>query len=333
MNTQLNWKSKELSFFPIKIDNKGTNLVRDLQLIFNFYTIYKKITPDVILHFTIKPNIYGSMAAGILKIPVVNNITGLGTVFLKDNILQFISTIMYKIAFLNVKKVFFQNTYDKNLFIQKNIVTETNVDILPGSGVDTKKFSPMNKTRSSTQIIFLLIARVIRDKGIIEYVEAAKKIKKNYNNVEFQILGQLGVINRSAIKKEEVDLWHHMNLVNYLGTNDDVRGYIANADCVVLPSYREGTSKTLLEAASMAKPIIATNVPGCNNIVSHFENGLLCEVKNSRDLAEKMEYMLKLPLSEREKMGKKGRNKMIASFEETIVIDKYLKEIESIVVF
>lgn len=324
-------KKLGVEYIPVSIDNKGTNPKNDLKLMYDLYNIYKKLSPDCILHFTIKPNIYGSIAARFLKIPVINNITGLGTVFLNDSIIQTITKSLYKFAFKKANKVFFQNDDDKRLFIANNLIDENKVDVLPGSGVDTKKFAPRKNTNKTRKIVFLLIARVIRDKGIIEYVQAAKNIKQKYTDVEFQLLGQLGSINKSAISKDKVDLWQKENIINYLGTSDDVRGFIANADCIVLPSYREGTSKTLLEAASMAKPIIATDVPGCNNIVSDKENGFLCMVKDSVDLMDKIEMMMNLSIEERELMGKHGREKMINEFEEKIVIDKYKNVIKKII--
>jgi glycosyltransferase involved in cell wall biosynthesis len=319
-----------VEYIPISINNKGTSPKDDLKLIYNLYTIYKIFSPDCILHFTIKPNIYGSIAAQLLRIPVINNITGLGTVFLKDSIIQTITKSLYKFAFKKVDKVFFQNDDDKKFFMVNNLVDKNKADVLPGSGVDTKKFAPRKDTNKTTEMVFLLIARVIRDKGIIEYVNAAKSIKEKYVGVEFQLLGQLGTINKSAIGQDEVEDWQKENIINYLGTAEDVRDTIANADCIVLPSYREGTSKTLLEAASMGKPIITTDVPGCNNVVNDGENGYLCRVKDTIDLADKIEMMINLSSDEREIMGSNGRAKMVNEFEEEIVIQKYLDAIKII---
>lgn len=314
----------------ISIDNKGTSPLADLKLIRNLYVIYKEIKPDIILQYTIKPNIYGSIAARLTGIPVIGNITGLGTVFLNEGLLQKITKMLYKVSFKRVEKIFFQNTYDKQLFLDNDLVDKLKVDLLPGSGIDTKKFIPQTDVQENNKFIFLLIARIIRDKGIIEYVEASKLLKTKYNNVEFQLLGQLGAINKSTIDNEEVKNWQKKGIINYLGSVDDVRSYIAQANCIVLPSYREGTSKTLLEAASMAKPIVTTDVPGCNNVVNDGVNGFLCKVKDSVDLAAKMEIMINLPEDERETMGKNGRQKMINEFEEEIVIQKYLEAIEII---
>lgn len=319
-----------VEYLPISMDNKGTSPKNDLKLIYDLYTVYNELSPDCILHFTIKPNIYGSIAAKFLRIPVVNNITGLGTVFMKENLIQKVTKFLYKYSFKNVNKVFFQNKYDKEMFLINGLVDEKKVSLLPGSGIDTKKFLPMKTKRNPTKITFLLIARVIRDKGIIEYVEAARIIKEKYLNTEFQILGQLGTINKSAISKDKVDQWQKENIINYLGTTEDVREHISNADCIILPSYREGTSKTLLEAASMAKPIVTTDVPGCNNVVSDGKNGYLCKVKDSIDLASKIEIIIKLSEADREQLGKNGRQKMINEFEEEIVIQKYLEAIEII---
>jgi len=324
-------QNKGITYIPIELDNKGTSPVNDLKFTFSLYKIYKKIQPDCLLHFTIKPNIYGSIAAKYLKIPVINNITGLGTVFLKKTIIQTITKALYKFAFTDVEKVFFQNEDDKALFISNALISEERMDILPGSGIDTNKFSPLPSKESSGKIIFLLIARVIRDKGIVEYVEAAKQLKSKYENVEFQILGQLGAINKSAISNDEVSLWEKKGYIRYLGTTDDVRSKIADATAIVLPSYREGTSKTLLEAASMAKPIVTTDVPGCNNVVENGKNGFLCRVKDPDDLAAKMEKIIKMSKEERERMGNYGRVKMINEFEEKIVIDKYLTSITALI--
>lgn len=320
-----------IEYIPISMNNKSTNPKDDIKLIYDLYSIYKAFSPDCILHFTIKPNIYGSMAAQLLQIPVINNITGLGTVFLKDSIIQRITKVLYKFAFMKVEKVFFQNNDDKDFFIVNNLVHNNKVDLLPGSGVDTNKFAPRKKTNKTSEVVFLLIARVIRDKGILEYVDAAKNIKEKYVDVKFQLLGQLGAINKSAIGQDEVEHWQKENIITYLGSTDDVRDSIANADCIVLPSYREGTSKTLLEAASMGKPIITTDVPGCNNVVNDGENGYLCRVKDATDLANKIEMMIKLSSEKREIMGDNGRVKMVNEFKEEIVIRKYLDAINVII--
>lgn len=312
-------------YHNIDINNKGTNPIEDAKLVFEFYKLYKKIAPDVILQYTIKPNIYGSMAAGILGIPVISNISGLGTVFLNDSLSSKVAKWLYKVALKVPQKVFYQNSYDKELFIQSKLVKEIKTDLLPGSGINTEKFKLLGHSirDSNRSLQFLFIARLVKDKGLLEYVEAAKQICEAYNNIEFCILGSFYPANPTAITYEDMKVWEDEGIVKYLGTSDDVKSLISEADCIVLPSYREGLSRVLLEAASMEKPIITTNVPGCKEVVNDGVNGYLCEVKNAKSLAEQMEKMILLSNEERQEMGKNGREKVIKEFDEKIVIEKY----------
>ena len=237
---------------------------------------------------------------------------------------------MYKLALKNSKRVFFQNRDDFELFLNEGLVEKKICDILPGSGVDTQKFKPIQREKKDKFFRFLLIARILWDKGIGEYVEAAKIIRQKYKNVKFQLLGGIGVDNPTAISKKIIDKWVKDEIIEYLGETDDVRKFIYRADCIVLPSYREGTSRVLLESASMEKPLIATNVPGCKEVVEDGINGYLCKVKDSKDLASKMEKMLNLSEENRALMGKKGREKIVKEFDEKIVINKYLETISQI---
>lgn len=307
----------------VKMDSRGANPVKDLALIFELYGIYKKIRPDVILHYTIKPNVYGSLAASFLKIPVVNNVCGLGTVFLKNDLLSSVAMFLYRISFKFPKKVFFQNPDDLKLFLDKKLVPTNTVDLLPGSGIDLTRFKPVSYQRNQ-KFTFLLISRLITDKGILEYIDAVKKLKAEGLNARFQVLGAIDPEHKRGIKREVVQEWINSGVIEYLGTTKDVRHFIELADCVVLPSYREGTPRTLLEAASSSKPIVATNVPGCNQVVENNFNGLLCNMKDSADLADKMRSMARYDDETLKTMGLNGRRKMEAEFDESIVIDKYL---------
>jgi len=180
-------------------------------------------------------------------------------------------------------------------------------------------------------VVFLLIARMMRDKGIEEFVEAARKIKKSYKNVSFQLLGYIDIKSKVAISVNDIKSWENEGIIEYLGHTEDVRPFIAMADCVVLPSYREGTPRSLLEAASMGKPIIATNVAGCKEVVDDGINGYLCDAYNSDDLAHKMQHILALDSISIEKMGMASRKKMENEFDEKIVINKYLSVINGII--
>ena len=314
----------------VDIDNDGTNPIQDIKTVFSFFFVYKNVKPDVILSYTIKPNIYGTVAASFLRIKIINNISGLGTVFITKNLLTKIAKILYKLSHRYAAKVFFQNEDDYNLFLEKNLISKEKADILPGSGIDTDLFKPVENVKKDGIFRFLLIARLLKDKGVFEYIDAARKIKKQYKNVEFQVLGALDVSNITAISREAVNRWVDEEVITYLGHTDDVRKFIAQADCIVLPSYREGTPRTLLEAASMAKPIVTTNTVGCKDVVDDGKTGFLCKVKNVNDLATKLTRMLNLSSQECEKMGKLGREKIIREYNEKIVIKKYLDTIKEV---
>jgi glycosyltransferase involved in cell wall biosynthesis len=310
----------------VRMDSRGANPVKDSALIVELYTIYKKIRPDVILHYTIKPNVYGTLAASMLKIPVVNNVCGLGTVFLKDNLVSAVAIALYKISFRFARKVFFQNPDDLKLFVTRKLVPERAVDLVPGSGIDLGKFQPMAFRRNDT-FTFLMISRLITDKGVMEYIEAVKKLRAAGMNARFQVLGAMDPLHKRGIKTEVIQEWIDQGIIEYLGTTDDVRQFIHAADCVVLPSYREGTPRTLLEAASSSKPIIATDVPGCNHVVKNNFNGLLCRLKDADDLAEKMKEMADMESATLKLFGENGRTKMETEYSESVVIDKYLQTI------
>lgn len=314
---------------PVKMDSRGANPIKDFLLVLELYWIYKKIQPDVILHYTIKPNIYGTIAASLLGIPAVNNVCGLGTMFLKDNLVSRIAIALYRIAFRFPKTIFFQNSYDKELFINRKIVNKSVCDVLPGSGINFNVFKP-GKSEGNKQFTFLLISRLIYDKGILEYIDAIDSLKNQGIDAKFQLLGQVDEEHKRGIPSNTIQQWIEKNQVEYLGTTDDVKAFINKADCIVLPSYREGTPKTLLEAASMGKPIVATDVPGCNNVVKDGENGYLCNVKDASDLANKMKKMYSLDENYRTEMGNSGREYIKQKFDEKIVIKKYLSTIDKI---
>jgi len=312
-------------FHDIEMNAQGINPLEDLKTTYQFYTLFKKISPDVICQYTIKPNIYGSLMARLLNIKMINNIAGLGTLFIKENLVTKIAKILYKISQSKADRVFFQNRDDLALFTAEGIVKAEKCDVLPGSGVDTNRFKPHYKEKSE-KIRFLLIARMIWEKGIGEYVQAAREIKKTYPNVEFCLLGFLDVENPGAITKEEMDVWVNEGVINYLGVSDSVDEVIQSAECVVLPSYyREGTPKTLLESGSAGKPIITTDNVGCRDVVDDGINGYICEPRLWEDLAAKIEKFLALTDEERLEMGKRSREKMVREFDEKIVIDKYLE--------
>jgi len=316
-------------FHKLRMDSRGANPIKDLALIFELFKIYKKTKPDIVLHYTIKPNIYGTVAAYLSNIPSINNVCGLGTVFLQKSLVSKVAAMMYKLSFRLPKKVLFQNANDQRLFIKNKLVKKEITDLVPGSGINLNSFLPQKNIKKN-KFTFLLVSRLIHDKGIIEYIDAIKKLKKEGVNAEFQILGATDVKHKRGISQALVDEWIESNTIEYLGRTDDVKTFINSADCVVLPSYREGTPRTLLEAASSEKPIVATDVPGCNNVVQHNYNGLLCKLKDSSDLAKKMKTMFEMDPEKRLELGRNGRIKVEREFDEKLVIEKYLHAISSI---
>jgi glycosyltransferase involved in cell wall biosynthesis len=311
------------------MDNKGTHPGRDLLLLWRFFRLLRRERPDVYLGYTVKPNVYGSLAAHALGIPVINNIAGLGAVFIKDSWLTRLVRGLYRLALSRSAKVFFQNDDDRQMFISGGLVAETVTDRLPGSGIDLAKFVPAPLPGQSP-IRFLLIARMLWDKGVGEFVEAARILKRRSASADFCLLGFLDVQNPAAISRKQMDAWVEEGVIRYLGVSDDVRVEIAAADCVVLPSYREGTPRTLLEAAAMGRPLITTDAVGCREVVDDGVNGYLCRLKEAVDLADKMALLEALSPTERAVMGRRGREKVEREFDEQIVIGKYLEAIASV---
>lgn len=324
-------KEQGFHFTAINLKNNATNPVEDLKSIYSYYKIYKKISPDVICHNAIKPNIYGTIAASMLKIPVVNNISGLGTLFIKKSFSTQIAKLLYRFSQRKASKIFFQNEDDLNLFLENKIIKNSKAQVIPGSGVDTYRFVPNEAKVEGLDFTFLFIGRLLYDKGIREYVDAVKLLKNKYPKTKFSILGPLYKNNATAISKETLTDWTNNGEIIYLGHTDRVEEIMKDVDCVVLPSYREGLSKVLIEASSMGLPIVTTDVPGCRDVVIDDVTGFLCKVKNSIDLANKMEKMLLMSSKERMKMGYYARKRAVEVFDEKIIIGHYKEAIYALV--
>lgn len=314
-------------YIHLPMDNNGTHPVRDLLLFCRLFYLLRSERPNVFLGYTVKPNVYGSLAAHAFGIPVINNIAGLGTVFIRGGWLSILVKGLYRLALSRSRKVFFQNNDDRQLFIVSRLVREDVADLLPGSGIDLIKFSP-SPLPANSRVRFLLIARMLWDKGVGEFVEAARLLKERGVDADFYLLGVLDLQNPAAISRQQINAWVAEGVVRYLGETENVRLEIAHADCIVLPSYREGTPRALLEAAAMARPIVTTDAVGCRNVVDDGINGFLCKPKDSSDLADKMLRILSMPHAEREAMGLRGREKVEREFDENIVIRKNLEAIE-----
>ena len=312
----------------VGIDRSGLNPLADLRLLGNYRRILKRLRPAAFLGFTVKPNIYGCIAARSLGIPAFANISGLGTAFIRPGPLRAFVTLLYRVGLSRASVVFFQNPDDRELFIERRMVRADQARLLPGSGVDLDSFMPSPQPPGPAT--FLLIARLLGDKGVREFAAAARALRAQIPDARFQLLGPIDEGNRTAIARAELDGWIAQGLVDYLGETDDVRPYVAAASAVVLPSYREGLPRTLLEAAAMARPLIATDVPGCREVVEDGVNGFLCEVRDSTSLANAMKKLAELSPSQRLAMGEAGRRKVQDKFSETVVIRAYLNALDTL---
>ena len=315
--------------YNIKLNSKGTNPLRDLGLIFQYHKLFNKIKPDIILSYTIKPNIFGNIAARILHIPTINNISGLGTLFIKTSFTTYIAKLLYRLSLAFSSHIFFQNIDDQQLFIETKLVKSNSASIIPGSGVDINKFS-FKRTKNKGNS-FLFVGRLITDKGVIEYLDAAVSILKTHPNKEFFLVGEMGYNNRTALSQELLDMYtKKYSQIKYLGKTDDIVSLLNSVDVMVLPSYREGLSKSLIEASAMSLPIVTTNVPGCRDVVEHEFNGFLCEVKSKKSLEKAICRLINLTEKERLEFGFNGREKIINEFSSIIVNKIYSDKIKMI---
>lgn len=315
---------------PMKMNK---NPVSDYLLYRRFLEAFRSVCPDIYLGYTIKPNVYGSMAAHKMGVPAVNNIAGLGTVFVSKDIVAQVAKALYRIALGRAAMVYFQNPEDRRVFTTEGIVRHDRHDLLPGSGVDlsTFSFSPLPVPPERDTLRFLLIGRMLWEKGIGDFVEAAQHIQASRPDVKFYLLGGIDNDNPTAIPRAQIDVWVAAGHVNYLGYSDDVPAEIRKVDCIVLPSaYPEGTPRTLLEAAAIGRPIITTDAPGCRNAVDDRISGYLCGLRDAPDLRDKIEKIVALSPQERSDMGRAGRAKMERNFDEAIVIGKYLEMIRTL---
>lgn len=307
---------------PTEIDRRGVNPAKDLKLISFYKKMIPEVNPDIIFSYTIKPNIYGSMTSG-KKYKQICNITGTGATFLKDNLVAKICKVLYKLSVRKCYKIYFQNTGDRDFFIQNGLVGK-NYEMLPGSGcnLDEHTFKPMPE---DDVIRFIFIARVMKLKGIDEYLEAAKIIKEKYKNTEFIIAGW----NEEEEYKKIVADYHEQGIVNYIGFRNDLDDWITKCHCAVLPSHGgEGIPNVLLESAANGRACIGSRIAGTMDVIDDGVTGYLFETGNAESLASQMEKFLGLSSEEKRKMGKAARAKVEKEFDRKLVVKKYCDEVE-----
>lgn len=311
-------------FVDLPLDRRGMNPITDFKLLLGYIRILKKINPDVVLSYTIKPNIYGGLVCRLLKVPFIPNVTGLGTAVENKGLIKRVLIQLYRIAFKKVSCIFFQNQKNE-LFFRENKISKGRHKVVPGSGVNVNLFSFEEYPDENGLIKFLFIGRIMRDKGIEEFIDAAIKIKKDFGNVQFDVIG----FYESDYEKRAKEL-NELGVITFHGVKDNVHEYVKNSHAVVLPSYHEGMANVLLEAASTGRPVIASNIPGCLETFDEGISGLGFEVRNSTALRDALVEFINLPYEQKKAMGVAGRKKMEKEFDREIVVNAYINEINRI---
>lgn len=318
-----------IAFLPLPMVAGGTSPLEDAALLARYSALLRKVRPLAFLGFTAKPNVYGSIAAALHGVPAINNLTGLGTAFIGGRRLERILSSLYRLALRRSEAVFFHNPDDRDLFIGRNLVRAEQARVLPGLGVDLERFQPTALPGSQSGPVFLLLSRLLWEKGVGEFVEAARLVKQAHPQARFHIVGSLGGDSR-AIPASAVEQWQREGTIDYLGPCTDVRPFIAASDCVVLPSYREGLPRVLLEAAAMARPAIASDAPGCRHAVVEGVTGYLAKTGSAESLAAALLQIIRLSPAEREAMGRRARTFAEEHFGDERVSNAYLSVLHRI---
>ncbi len=308
----------------LELDSRGVNPVQDLGFLRRIHEAYRRLRPTVAIHYTIKPVIYGSVACRLLGIPVINVITGLGTAFEQEGWLTAVASFLYRVSQRKVRRIYFLNEEDRRVFVERRLAPCEVLETLPGEGVDGQHFRP-RPLPAARPVAFLMIARLLVAKGVREYAEAARALRRRGVPAVFRLLGPFDTEPLRGVSREEVDVWVQEGVIEYLGEARDVRPAIDAAHCIVLPSfYREGVPRVLLEAAAMGRVVITTDNVGCREVVVQGENGLLCPPRDVAGLARTMEEFIDLADERREAMGRAGRRLVETRFEERHVIAQYM---------
>lgn len=309
-------KSMGCKFINTALDRRGINPLTDVKLVNKYFKIIDKVKPDKVITYTIKPNIYGGLVCRIKGIPMYANITGLGTAFQSNGILTKLVTAMYKVALKKAKTVFFENIENRNIIVSRGIVSNKQAHCLHGAGVNIEEYSfckyPVNGT-----IKFLFIGRVMREKGIDELFEAAKHLKNDGEDIVIDIIGPF-----EDDYKDVVETLDRNGIISYYGYQQNVKPFIQEAHCFVLPSYHEGMANTLLECGAMGRPLITSNIHGCLEAVQDGKTGYLCKVKDADDLYEKMKQFIKLPYEQKKQMGRLSHGHVSNVFDKRKVVEE-----------
>ena len=304
----------------VPMERRGMNPIKDIGLFLAYWKHIKMQKPNYVITYTIKPNIYAGLACRLKKIPYVANITGLGTAFQKSGVLKKFVIIMYKFSLESAKVVFFENNENRSDVVDLGIVDEKHTHVLPGAGVDLCHFKYEDYPENNSEISFLFIGRVMREKGIQELFTAMQMLRDDKEKCCLHIVGSFEEDYSEEIEKYQKEGW-----LNYHGVQNDVRPFIANSHCVVLPSWHEGMANTNLEGAAMGRPLITSNISGCKEAVIKDVSGFLCEHKNAESLCKKMKEFINLPYEQKRNMGREGRKWMEEMFDKEKVVEETIR--------
>lgn len=332
-------------FLPLALDNRGANPLKDMTVVWQLWRYYRQLRPQLVVHYTIKPVIYGSWAAALARVPSLAVVTGQGYAFLNAGLKALVARNLYRFSLRFARGVWFLNRDDFTLFTGQGLAPAAISDLLPGEGVDTAHFAPRPNPHADGRLRLLLVARLLYDKGIGEFAEVGNRLKHEQADaqdhhaadprrgagpaagkpaeVELQLLGPFYPQNPQAIDPQTLAHWQAEGWLTYLGETSDVRDYLAQCDALVLPSYGEGLPRTVLEAMSMGKPVIATDVTGCRDLVVDGVTGVLCAARSSEALAQAVQRFAALSPAERLAMGQAGRARVEAQFADAAVLAHY----------
>ncbi|MCB6572279.1 glycosyltransferase family 4 protein [Eubacterium limosum] len=314
------------TYYETPIDRHGTNPITDMKLLQNYKRILKEYNPDIVLTYTIKPTIYGGMACQKLGIPYIANITGLGTAIEQGGLKQKLILILYKKAFRKVDCVFFQNQKNQSFFKEHGF-SIPNQRLLPGSGVNLDAHCYELYPEKDDTIRFLFIGRMMKDKGIDELLAATQRIKEKHDHVFFDLIGFCEADYKG---KAQLETLHKQKIINYMGHQDAIHDHIKAHHALIHPSYHEGMANVLLEAAACGRPVLASNIPGCQEAFDEGITGFGFKPRNAPDLVRAIEKFIALPYEDKKAMGIAGRKKMEREFDRQLVVDTYMEEIENI---
>ena len=322
----------EVRHVPLRsLSRKSTNPLKDLSLTRELYQIYCRERPDLVIHYTVKPNIYGGFAARQCGIKYLSTITGLGYTFLHDSLIRQLTQWLYRMAFRHSEKVIFENQDDRQLFIEEGIIRPEAGISLKGCGVDIQYFSPNGFVKPPDTLVFTFIGRLLYDKGIDEFVRAAALVKKDFPEAEFWVVGDIDEENPAAISHDQLLAWMQSGVIRYFGPTSDVRYYIKQSDCIVLPSYREAIPRVVQEGMAMRKPIITTDTPGCREAGEEGKKGFLGPIKDAEGLAAAMRRFRQLSPDQKHTMGRYGRQKAEREFDDRLISRQIVDIIEAVI--